>query len=86
MVTYLMLVFILLFILLFFYFVPLGLWIQAIVSLGMGRITIIDLIRMRLRKIPPRLIVDGIINLHKAGLEQVSTCLLYTSPSPRDRG
>ena len=78
MVTYLMLVFILLFILLFFYFVPLGLWIQAVVSLGMGRITIIDLIRMRLRKIPPRLIVDGIINLHKAGLEQVSTHMMET--------
>ena len=78
MVTYLMLVFILLFILLFFYFVPLGLWIQAVVSLGMGRITIIDLIRMRLRKIPPRLIVDGIINLHKAGLEQISTHMMET--------
>ena len=78
MLTYLMLVFVLLFILLFFYFVPLGLWIQAVVSLGMGRITIIDLIRMRLRKIPPRLIVDSIINLHKAGLEQVSAGMMET--------
>lgn len=63
---------------LLFYFVPLGLWLQAVVSLGVGRITIIDLIRMRLRKISPRLIVDGIINLHKAGLEQVSTGMLET--------
>ena len=57
MISYVMLVFVLLFILLFFYFVPLGLWIQAVVSLGVGRITIIDLIRMRLRKIAPRLVV-----------------------------
>ena len=63
---------------LLFYFVPLGLWLQAVVSLGIGRITIIDLIRMRLRKISPRLIVDGIINLHKAGLEYISTGMLET--------
>lgn len=63
---------------LFFYFVPLGLWIQSIVSLGIGPISIIDLIRMRLRKIPPRLIVDGVINLHKAGLQSISTDMLET--------
>ena len=34
-----------------FYFVPIGMWIQGIVSLGIGRIRIVDLIRMRLRKI-----------------------------------
>ena len=65
MISYVMLVFVLLFILLFFYFVPLGLWIQAVVSLGVGRITIIDLIRMRLRKIAPRLVVDGLVNTNK---------------------
>jgi uncharacterized protein YqfA (UPF0365 family) len=62
----------------FFYLVPLGLWIQGIVSLGMGRITILDLIRMRLRKISPRLIVDGIINSHKAGLTDIKTDMLET--------
>ena len=75
-----------------FYFVPVGMWIQGIVSLGVGRIRIVDLIRMRLRKISPRLVTDGVINLHKAGLAHISTdmlethylCLLYTSPSPRD--
>ena len=72
MVSYVMLVFVLLFILLFFYFVPLGLWIQAVVSLGVGRITIIDLIRMRLRKIAPRLVVDGVINSHKSGLNNIN--------------
>ncbi len=61
-----------------FYFVPIGLWIQAIVSLGLGRITIIDLIRMRLRKISPRLVTDGVINLHKAGLSTITTDMLET--------
>ena len=46
-----------------FYFVPVGMWIQGIVSLGIGRIRIVDLIRMRLRKISPRLVTDGVINL-----------------------
>ncbi|HDY76017.1 MAG TPA: UPF0365 family protein [Candidatus Marinimicrobia bacterium] len=70
--------FVLFFIVLFFYFVPLGLWVQSIVSLGLGPISIIDLIRMRLRKIPPRLIVDGVINLNKAGLQNISTDMLET--------
>ena len=61
-----------------FYFVPLGLWIQGIVSVGLGKITILDLIRMRLRKIPPRVMVDSIINLHKAGLETISTGMVET--------
>ncbi len=61
-----------------FYFVPIGLWIQGIVSVGIGKITIVDLIRMRLRKIPPRVIVDSIINLHKAGLEVISTGMMET--------
>jgi len=72
------LVLIALFLLMFFYLVPLGLWIQGIVSLGMGRITILDLIRMRLRKISPRLIVDGIINSHKAALTDIKTDMLET--------
>ncbi|MDP6532612.1 MAG: flotillin-like protein FloA [Candidatus Marinimicrobia bacterium] len=67
-----------LFIVMLFYFVPVGMWIQAVVSLGLRRITIIDLIRMRLRKIPPRLVVDGVINTHKAGLIQVKTDMLET--------
>ncbi len=53
-------------------------WIQGIVSLGLGRIRIVDLIRMRLRKISPRLVTDGVINLHKAGLESISTDMLET--------
>ena len=73
-----MLVLILTFVFLLFYFVPVGMWIQGVVSLGVGRITIIDLIRMRLRKISPRLIVDGVINTHKAGLITVKTDMLET--------
>ena len=73
-----MLALLLIFIFLLFYFVPIGMWIQAVVSLGIGRITILDLIRMRLRKISPRLIVDGVINTHKAGLTNVKTDMLET--------
>jgi len=73
-----MLSLILFFVLMLFYFVPLGLWVQSIMSLGLGPISIIDLIRMRLRKIPPRLIVDAVINLHKAGLPSISTDMLET--------
>ncbi len=65
-------------VLLILYFVPVGMWIQGIVSLGIGRIRIVDLIRMRLRKISPRLVTDGVINLHKAGLESISTDMLET--------
>ena len=60
------------------YFVPIGMWIQGIVSLGLGRIRIVDLIRMRLRKISPRLVTDGVINLHKAGLQHITTDMLET--------
>lgn len=73
-----MLAFLLIFVFLLFYFVPVGMWIQGMVSLGIGRITIIDLIRMRLRKISPRLIVDAVINTHKAGLVSIKTDMLET--------
>ena len=56
-------------IVLFLYFVPLGLWIQAGVSIGWGKIGMLKLVIMRIRKIPPKLISDGIINLHRAGLD-----------------
>lgn len=77
-VSLILLGFVVLFILVLFYFVPVGMWIQGIVSVGLGKISIIDLIRMRLRKIPPRLITDGVINCHKAGLTDISTDILET--------
>ena len=69
---------VILFISLILYFVPLGLWIQSVVSLGLGKISIIDLIRMRLRKIPPRLIVDSIINMQKAGVININPGMMET--------
>ena len=48
---------------LFLYFVPLGLWIQSGVSIGWGKIGMIKLVIMRIRKIPPKLIADGIITV-----------------------
>ena len=65
-------------VILILYFVPIGMCIQGIVSLGLGRIRIVDLIRMRLRKISPRLVTDGVINLHKAGLVNIATDMLET--------
>ncbi len=58
---------------LFIYLVPVGLWIQALVSIGWGQISLIKLIIMRIRKIPPRQVVNGIINLHRAGLKEISS-------------
>jgi len=56
---------------LFLYFVPLGIWIQSGVSIGWGKLGMIKLVIMRIRKISPRLISDGIINLHRAGLDSI---------------
>lgn len=60
-------------IVLFLYFVPLGLWIQSGVSIGWGKIGMVKLVIMRIRKISPKLITDGIINLHRAGLSFVTS-------------
>lgn len=60
-------------IILFLYFVPLGLWIQSGVSIGWGKIGMLKLVIMRIRKISPKLITDGIINLHRAGLNFVTS-------------
>ena len=60
-------------IVLFLYFVPLGLWIQSGVSIGWGKIGMLKLVIMRIRKISPKLITDGIINLHRAGLDFVTS-------------
>lgn len=77
-VSVFLLVVVVFFVVILFYFVPVGMWVQSIVSLGLGRITIIDLVRMRLRKISPRLVVDGVINCHKAGLDEITTEMLET--------
>lgn len=55
---------------LFFYFIPVNLWFTAVVS-GV-RISILQLILMRIRKVPPATIVNALINANKAGLPTVS--------------
>jgi uncharacterized protein YqfA (UPF0365 family) len=57
---------IIIFIFLFLYFIPVNLWITAIFS-GV-RISILNLILMRLRKVPPSVVVNALINATKAGL------------------
>ena len=56
--------------LIFFYYVPFLLWISALVS-GV-HISLVQLFLMRIRKVPPRKIVDCMIESHKAGLKDVS--------------
>ncbi len=58
------------FIILFFYIIPLNLWITAIFS-GV-KISIANLIFMRIRKVPPSLVVNALINSTKAGLKVTS--------------
>jgi len=49
-----------------FYFIPVGLWFQAILS--DVKVSLLQLILMRWRKVPPFLIVNAMINAKKAGL------------------
>jgi len=48
------------------YFIPIGLWFTALLS-GV-RISLLQLILMRWRKVPPNVIVRSMIEAHKAGL------------------
>ncbi len=54
-------------VMMFFYFVPLGLWIAA-ASSG-ARVSLIQLIGMRLRRVPPPIVVNPRISAVKAGLD-----------------
>ncbi|MDO4542646.1 MAG: flotillin-like FloA family protein, partial [Bacillota bacterium] len=58
---------------LFFSFVPVGLWISALAA-GV-KISIFDLIGMRLRRVSPAKIVNPLIKADKAGLDVVSSKL-----------
>jgi uncharacterized protein YqfA (UPF0365 family) len=49
-----------------FYFIPVGLWFSALLS-GV-RISLLQLIFMRWRKVPPAVIVNAMINSTKAGI------------------
>ena len=51
------------------YFIPVGLWFSALIS-GV-RISLLQLILMRWRKVPPSIIVRAMIVAYKAGLIQI---------------
>jgi uncharacterized protein YqfA (UPF0365 family) len=51
----------------FLYFVPVGMWFTALLS--NVRISLIQLVLMRWRKVPPRVIVQSLISSTKAGLK-----------------
>ena len=57
-------------IVLFFYFVPVFLWLSALIS-GV-RISLLQLVLMRIRNVPPKTIVDCMITATKAGLANIT--------------
>jgi uncharacterized protein YqfA (UPF0365 family) len=57
----------------FLYFFPIGLWITAQFS-GVS-VGLFELVFMRIRKVPPRVVVDSLITATKAGLKVSSTDL-----------
>lgn len=57
------------------YFIPLNLWITALFS-GV-RVGLLELVFMRIRKVPPRAIVESLITATKAGL-QITTSEMET--------
>lgn len=64
------LVVIIIFLWIFFHYVPFFLWINAL-SAGV-RISLVQLFLMRLRRVPPHTIVYAMIEAHKAGLKMVT--------------
>lgn len=61
------------FLFVFLYFVPVNLWITALFS-GVN-IGLFDLVFMRIRKVPPRTLVESLITATKAGLKITRTDL-----------
>ncbi len=51
----------------FLHYIPVNLWITAVFS--NVRVSLISLVFMRLRKVPPRIVVESLITAVKAGLE-----------------
>ena len=54
----------------FFHYVPFFLWLSAKVS-GVN-ISLVQLFLMRIRNVPPYVIVPGLIEAHKAGLSNIT--------------
>ena len=57
----------------FLYFVPVNLWITA--QFSNVRVGLLELVFMRIRKVPPRIVVDAMITATKAGLNITTTDL-----------
>ncbi|PRY10998.1 uncharacterized protein YqfA (UPF0365 family) [Pontibacter ummariensis] len=55
----------------FLYFVPISLWVTALFS-GV-KVGLAELVFMRIRKVPPSLIVNSMINATKAGIDVTTT-------------
>lgn len=62
-------IFSLIFVVVFLYYVPIVLWFSAIVS-GV-HVSLLQLMLMRIRKVPPSVIVQAMIEAHKAGITQI---------------
>lgn len=60
----------------FFYFIPVNLWIMAVFS-GVN-VSLMTLVFMRFRKVPPGLIVQSLILATKAGIKEITTNQLET--------
>lgn len=58
------------FLMIFFYYVPFLMWISARAS-GVN-ISLLQLFLMRIRKVPPGVVVSAMIEAHKAGLKQLT--------------
>ena len=58
------------------YIFPISLWITAVFS-GV-KVNLLDMVFMRFRKVPPKLIVNSLILAVKAGIQDVSSQLLET--------
>ena len=56
---------------LFMYFVPVGLWVTAQVS--NVKVGILQLVFMRIRKVPPSLVINALITANKAGIPVTSS-------------
>ena len=63
------LIFLIVLLIIFLYYVPFLLWISAKVS-GVN-ISLLQLFLMRIRKVPPTIIVRALIEAHKAGLREI---------------
>ena len=68
--SYMLLLAAIILLIIFFYFVPFLLWISARAS-GV-KISVLQLFLMRIRKVPPQIIVRAMIEAHKAGLQNIT--------------